>query len=128
MKTEKNVDAFWDFVQRRMDHLNISSFRQLEKLSGFENGAIGKRKNEGKFPTVEMAEGMCYALRVDWVELWKRAGFVDTLNQVEVNPNASDLTGLDAEIYATLRGQNDEFKKALLKTAKAWVLYEELRR
>lgn len=125
---QKNVSAFWDWVGKRIDEIGLKSYSELEKRAGSGSGAIIKRKNENKFPTIEMAEGMCYALRVDWVELWTEAGFVDALNRAEVNPGISDLTGLDAELYATLRSQNDEFKKALLKTAKAWVLYEDLRK
>jgi transcriptional regulator with XRE-family HTH domain len=112
-----------------MDELNISSFRELEKRAGFQNGAVGRRKNERKFPTVEMAEGLCRALRVDWVELWTRAGYMERLSQAEVSPAPEQLTGLDAEIYQVLQDTGDDFKGALLKTVRIWlVLYEELRK
>ena len=97
-----------------MEELEISSFRQLEKKAGFSPGAIGKRKNELKPPTTEMAEGLCKALKVDWVELWTQAGYVARL------PATSDLVGLDAEIYLALADKDDEFKRAVLKTIQIW--------
>lgn len=122
----QKVDPFWAWVQERMEELSISSFRELEKKAGFKNGAIGRRKNEHKFPTTEMAEGLCRALRVDWVELWSHAGYVDQYGQAAVNPRSSDLQELDAEIYQALHGQNDAFKRAVLKTIKTWLaIYEE---
>jgi hypothetical protein len=123
----KDIDAFWDWVQTRMDELDISSLRELERRSGFENGAIGRCKNEHKFPTVGMAEGMCRALRVDWAELWTQAGYMSRLSQAEVSLTAEQLSGLDAELYYAVQGRSEEFKKALLKTAKAWGLYEDLK-
>ena len=72
----KDVYSFWEWVENRMDQIGIASYRELESRSGFANGAISRRKNALKFPTVEMAEGMCQALRVSWVELWKEAGFI----------------------------------------------------
>lgn len=110
-----------------MDELEISSFRELERKANMSNGSISSRKNELKFPTVEMAEGLCRALRVDWVKLWTEAGFMDRLSQAEVSPAPEQLAGLDAEIYFSLKDRSAEFKKALLKTAKAWGLYEDLR-
>jgi transcriptional regulator with XRE-family HTH domain len=109
---KNKVDSFWQWVERRMEELEISSFRQLEKKAGFSPGAIGKRKNEIKPPTVEMAEGLCQALRVDWLELWTQAGYIQPL------PATSDLQGLDAEIYLALSGKDDEFKRAFLKIIK----------
>ena len=97
-----------------MEELEISSFRQLEKKAGFAAGAIGKRKNDSKPPTVEMAEGLCQALKVDWVELWTQAGYIQKL------PAISDLQGLDAEIYLSLKDQPDDFKRAVLATIKTW--------
>jgi transcriptional regulator with XRE-family HTH domain len=121
---EKDVYSFWEWVQRKMDELGISSFRELERRANMSNGSISSRKNELKFPTVEIAEGLCRALRVDWVELWTRAGYVSKYHL----PVSSDLEALDAELYHTLRGRSEEFKKALLKTAKAWGLYEDLKK
>lgn len=72
---KKSVYNFWQWVDSRMEQVGISSYRELETRSGFTNGAIGKRRNTDKFPTVEMAEGMCQALEVSWCELWMRAGF-----------------------------------------------------
>jgi len=80
---KKNVYNFWQWVDVRMEQVGISSYRELEARSGFTNGAIGKRRNTDKFPTVEMAEGMCRALDVSWFELWKQAGFT-TDSQLEV--------------------------------------------
>jgi transcriptional regulator with XRE-family HTH domain len=125
----KDVDAFWDWVDRRSEEVGIVSFRELENRSGFSHGAIGRRKNNHKFPTVEMAEGMCHALKVDWVKLWSHAGFVDEYSPEKVQLTADQLTGLDAEIYYALRDTGDDFKQAVLKTIKTWlVLYEELRK
>ena len=119
---QKDVDKFWEWVDQRTDEIGINSFRELEKKSGYAPGAIGKRKNASKFPTVEMAEGMCRALRVSWVELWTQAGFIDRVSE-------DMLVGLDAEIYQALQGTGDDFKRAVLKTIKTWlVLYEELKR
>jgi len=68
-----------------------------------------------------MAEGMCRALRVSWCELWEKAGFVE-----RIEPEY--LTGLDAEIYRALQGVGDDFKQAVLKTIRTWlILYEELK-
>jgi len=100
-----------------MEELEISSFRQLEKKAGFSPGSIGKRKNESKPPTVEMAEGLCQALRVDWVELWTQAGYIKPL------PASSDLVGLDAEIYQALAPAGDDFKRAVLKTIQTWLVF-----
>jgi hypothetical protein len=126
---EKDVVVFWDWVDKRLDEVGITSFRDLERKSGFTYGAIGKRKNELKFPTTEMAEGLCRALRVDWVELWFQAGFVDRLSSEQVSLTVEGLSGIDAEIYFLLRGTGDDFKQAVLKTIKTWlILYEELKR
>jgi transcriptional regulator with XRE-family HTH domain len=115
----KDVYAFWQWVQQRMEYLGIPSFRELEKRAGLSNGAINSRKNDFKFPTVEMAEGLCHALQVSWVDLWEQAGFVQRLS-------TDQLTGLDAEIYQTLQGTTDTFKQAALKAIKAWlVAWEE---
>ena len=119
------MDTFWAWVQERMEELCISSFRELEKRAGFKNGAIGRRKNERKFPTTEMAEGLCRALRVDWVELWSHAGYVDQFSQAAVNPRSSDLEGLDAEIHQALQGAGEDFKQAVLKTIKTWLFISE---
>jgi len=73
---KKDVDKFWQWVNRRIDELGLNSFRELERRSGFAPGAIGKRKNAHKFPTVEMAEGLCRALQVSWAQLWEQAGFI----------------------------------------------------
>ena len=93
--------------------MGISSFRELERRAGITNGLVNSRKNDLKFPTVEMAEGLSRALRVSWVELWERAGFAERLR-------ADDLAGLDAEIYESLKGTSDEFKRAVLSTIRAW--------
>jgi len=117
----KDVDKFWAWVDERREEVGIRSFRELEKRSGYAPGAIGKRKNAFQFPTVEMAEGMCRALRVSWCELWEKAGFVE-----RIEPEY--LTGLDAEIYRALQGVGDDFKQAVLKTIRTWlILYEELK-
>ena len=124
----KDVSAFWEWVDRRMEELDIASIRELEKRAGFKTSAILRRRNDLKFPTVEMAEGLCRALKVDWSELWARAGFVEEYSpsNVELTPNR--LTGLDEEIYYTLKDTGDDFNRAVLKTIKTWlVLYEELK-
>ncbi len=118
---QKDVDTFWTQVDKRIDQIGITSFRELEKQSGFSPGAIGKRKNQSKLPTVEMAQGMCRALRISWIELWEWAGFIDSVNQ-------NLLIGLDAEIHQLLQQTGDDFKRAVLKTIRTWlILYEELR-
>lgn len=124
----KNVSAFWEWVEKRMEEVGVPSIRELEKRAGFKTSAILRRKNDLKFPTVEMAEGMCYALKVDWVELWAQAGFVSEYSPEKVALTVDQLNGLDAEIYYTLRDTGDDFKRAVLKTIKTWlVLYEELK-
>jgi len=100
-----------------MEELEISSFRELERRAGVANGVISSRKNEIKPPTVEMAEGLCQALKVDWVELWTQAGYIARL------PTTSDLVGLDAEIYQALAPAGDDFKLAILKTIKTWLVF-----
>jgi len=82
---QKNADGFWTWVQDRMDEIGIVSYRELERRSGVSNGVISSRRNALKFPTVEMAEGLCQALRVSWIELWAKAGFVEELQAQEVN-------------------------------------------
>ncbi len=111
----KNSSTFWQWVQQRMEEVGIPSFRELEKRAGLSTGAINSRKNDLKFPTVEMADGLCRALNVSWVDLWERAGFVQRLS-------TDQLTGLDAEIHQTLHGASDDFKRAVLKTIKAWLV------
>jgi transcriptional regulator with XRE-family HTH domain len=98
-----------------MEELGIPSYRELEKRAGLSTGAINSRKNDLKFPTVEMADGMCRALNVSWLDLWDQAGFVQRLG-------TDQLTGLDAEIHQTLQGASDEFKQAVLKTIRAWLV------
>ncbi len=98
-----------------MEELGIPSFRELEKRAGLSTGAINSRKNDLKFPTVEMADGLCRALNVSWIDLWERAGFVQRLG-------TDQLVGLDAEIHQTLHGASDDFKRAVLKTIKAWLV------
>lgn len=118
---KKDVYAFWAWVEKRMEELSIPSISKLEKLAKTSNGAISKRKRDYKYPTVEMAESMCYALQVSWCELWEHAGFEQL--------STEKLTGLDAEIIREMKDVNDDFKKAVLKTIKTWlVLYHELRK
>ena len=125
----KDVSAFWEWVEKRMGEVGISSIRELEKRSGFNTSAILRRKNDLKFPTVEMAEGMCLALKVSWVELWGRAGFIEAYSPEAVALTADQLEGLDADIYYAFRDTGDDFKRAVLKTIKTWlILYEELRK
>lgn len=67
---------FWTWVQDKMDEEDIPSIRDLEKKAGVSNGTISVRKNQLKMPTVVIAEGLCRALKVTWVELWARAGYI----------------------------------------------------
>lgn len=124
MSTDKNND-FWVWVEVKTEEMGIS-FSELERRSGASKGGMVRRKNDQKLPTVEMAEGMCKALKVSWVELWHRAGLVKEYSPAEVVLTGDELTGLDEELYYLLRDRSDDFKAALLKTAKAWVLYEEM--
>jgi hypothetical protein len=73
-----------------------------------------------------MAEGLCRALRVDWVELWSHAGYLDQFSQAAVNPRSSDLAELDAQIHQALQDQTDDFKWAVLKTIKTWQVLHEV--
>jgi len=101
-----------------MIEIGIPSYRQLESNAGFANGAIGRRKNDAKFPTVEMAEGLCRALRVSWCELWEQAGFVDHVTE-------ESLKGLEAEIHRELEGMPEQSKRRVLKLIrlyKAWLI------
>lgn len=105
-----------------MEELEISSFRELAKRAGVSNGTINAQKNQLKAPTIETAEGLCRALQVSWVELWTQAGYVPNMDK-------NQLSSLDAEIYQALQGTGDDFKSAVLKTIKTWlILYEELRK
>ena len=96
-----------------MAEVGISSFREMERRAGITNGLVNSRKNDLKCPTVEMAEGLCRALRVSWVDLWEQAGFAERLR-------ADDLAGLNAEIYEALKGSSDEFKRAVRSTIRTW--------
>ena len=101
-----------------MIEVDIPSYRQLESSAGFANGAIGRRKNDAKFPTVEMAEGLCRALRVSWCELWEQAGFVKHVT-------AENLRGLEAEIHRELEGMPEQSKRRVLKLIrlyKTWLV------
>jgi transcriptional regulator with XRE-family HTH domain len=111
----KDTDAFWQWIERRMEEVGISSFRELERKAGVSTGLISSRKNDLKLPTVQMAEGLCQALQVSWIDLWERAGLIQRLS-------TDQLTGLDAEIHQTLQGASDEFKQAALKTIRAWLV------
>jgi transcriptional regulator with XRE-family HTH domain len=123
------IDTFWQWVEKRMEELQITSYRDLAKKAGLSPATITNRKSECKPPTIEIAEGLCHALRVDWVELWTRAGYVDQFGPETVNPRVSDLKGLDAQIYQTLQGTSEEFKLATLKTIKTWlVIQDELKK
>lgn len=124
-----DIALFWEWVDKRAEEVGIFSMSDLEKKVGVANGTIRSRRSRLKPPTTEMADGLCRALRVDWVELWTRAGYVDKLNKKVVSPSPNDLQGLDAEIYQALQGTGDDFKLAVLKTIKTWlILYEELRK
>ena len=101
---KKDVYAFWEWVDDRMIEIGIPSYRQLESSAGFANGAIGRRKNDAKLPTVEMAEGLCRALRVSWCELWEQAGFVQHVTE-------EDLRGEEAEIHRELEGMPERSKR-----------------
>ncbi len=96
-----------------MEETGVSSFRELERRAGVSTGLISSRKNDLKLPTVQMAEGLCQALQVSWIDLWERAGLIQRLG-------ADQLSGLDAEIYQTLQGASDDFKQAVLKTIRTW--------
>jgi transcriptional regulator with XRE-family HTH domain len=112
---KKDAYVFWQWVQQKMEEMGISSFRELERRSNLANGAISTRKNDVKFPTVEMAEGLCRGLGVSWIELWEHAGFVE--------PQTEDqLTGLDIEIYRALQNAKDSVKRAALETIKVWLV------
>ena len=74
----KDVDAFWRWIEHRMEETGISSFRELERKAGVSTGLISSRKNDLKLPTVQMAEGLCRALQVSWVDLWERAELIFT--------------------------------------------------
>lgn len=105
-----------------MEELEIPSFRDLARRAGVSHGTINAQKNQLKPPSIETAEGLCRALEVSWSELWTRAGYIPKLDK-------NQLQGLDAEIYQSLQGTGDDFKLAVLKTIKTWlVLYEELRK
>jgi len=106
---KKDVYAFWEWVEQRMEEVDLLSYRQLEAAAGFANGAIGRRKNDAKFPTVEMAEGLCHALRVGWVELWTRAGFVNEAMQED------QLMGVDAEILWEVQGTSKQFRRSVIE-------------
>ncbi|MCL4295241.1 MAG: helix-turn-helix transcriptional regulator [Anaerolineae bacterium] len=124
MMSEK-LTTFWTWVEQRMNEVGITSMRELARRAGVSHATISAYKNDLKPPTVETAEGLCRALRVDWVELWDRAGYVSKFHI----PASSDLEGLDAEIYQALQGTGDDFKLAVLKTIRTWlILYEELRK
>lgn len=104
-----------------MDELSIKSFRELERKAGISHGSISKKRTEQKLPTVEMAEALCRVLRVTWVELWAHTHLVEKVDY-------DYLVGVDAELQDILKGKDEEFKRALMKTAKAWILYEELKK
>lgn len=97
-----------------MDELEIHSYHELSRRAGLSHGTINVQKNHLKPLTVQVAEGLCRALKVDWVELWTHAGYITKL------PAPGDLVGLDAEIYLALAGKDDDFKRAVLKTIKIW--------
>ena len=111
-----------------MEEIGINSIRELEKRAGFKTSAVLRRRNELKFPTIEMAEGLCRALKINWVEFWAMAGFIEEYNAEKVELTPDKLSGMDEEIYYSLRPVSDEFKRAVLKTIKAWLLYEELKK
>ena len=115
---KRDVDRFWKWVDTRMEELDITSLRELERRAGFAPGAVGKRWNMLKPPTVEMAEGLCRALRVSWCELWEQAGFVDHVTE-------EDLRGEEAEIHRELEGMPERSKRRVLKLIrlyKAWLV------
>lgn len=123
----KNLDKFWEWVFLKMEEEGIPSIRELAKRAGVSHGTILAQKNQSKPPSVETAEGLCRALRVSWTALWTEAGYVERLSQEEVSPGPEQLRGLDAEIYQSMRGTGDDFKGAVLRTIKVWlVLYEQL--
>lgn len=121
-----NNSEFWAWVENKTDETGIS-FSELERRAGVAKGGMVRRRNEQKIPTVEMAEGMCRALKVDWVEFWGHAGFVAEYSPEGVTLSEDDLSGLDEELYYLLRDRSDDFKAALIKTAKAWALYEDMK-
>jgi len=105
----KDVYEFWRWVSKRMDELDISSYRQLERQAGFSNGAISVRKRNLLFPTVEIAEGLCLVLRVSWVQLWSQAGFIQ-----HHDLSLDTLDGIDVDIFRALTLVDDDFKAIVL--------------
>lgn len=97
-----------------MDELEIRSIHELARRAGMSHGTINAQKNHAKPLTFKMAEGLCRALKVDFVELLTHAGYIAKL------PAPSDLAGIDAEIYLALLDKDEEFKRAVLKTIKIW--------
>jgi len=106
---KKTVYEFWDWVEQRMMERDIPSYRQLEAAAGFANGAISRRKNDVKLPTVEMAEGLCHALRVGWCELWAQAGLVSEATR------EGRVMGVDAEILREIDGTSEAFRRGVVE-------------
>jgi len=112
---QKDVDTFWAWVCDRMEQLDIRSFRELERRASNAPGTISKRRNLARPPTVEMAEGMCSALRVTWEELWSHAGYA-TSTQF-----AQQLTADEREALDLLRRLPRDSVQHLIATIRAWV-------
>lgn len=118
----KKLDSFWEWVEIRMEEVEIPSYRELARRAGVSHGTINSQRNQLKPPTIETAEGLCRALQVSWVELWTKAGYIHPINKEQ-------LQGLEAEIQQALQGTGDDFKLAVLKTIRTWlILYDELRK
>lgn len=70
----ENIGDFWQWILNKSTEIGFTSVRAMEAAADMSHGAIGKRINDNKLPTVEMAEGLCKALGISWFELWGRAG------------------------------------------------------
>ena len=88
---EKDFDAFWNWVNKRRQDRRIPSIRQLEQAAGLSNGTLHAQWGSDTPPTVKVAEGLCKALGVSWLELWTRLGYIPEPPDATPDPVLRDI-------------------------------------
>ena len=93
----------------KIEELRIKKGLSVNKLSqwaGISHGTLRSWKERGTYPTLEVLEGLCFALE---------ASLPAILYDIEVDK----LTGDEVEVLSLWKQLNDEQKKAIITTMKS---------
>jgi len=107
-QNKEKISHFWKWLEDKILD-DYPSWTAFESAIGFSRGAMGRRRNQLKYPTAEMAMAICDKLGISWNELWSEAGITKTLN-------TNELDGSNADIARELIDVDDiQFKDILLR-------------